>query len=106
VQEEKRTQKTQGYPLKKKLPDSFLLPIGRFFRKLKKMLFVTSGCRLSLSLLVVAPPCRFDKRGGNRENLMRDPASGGPAKHYGATQAGHPASILPWLGGTRLGQSF
>ena len=38
------------------------------------MLFVTPGCRLSLSLLVVASPCRFDRRAGNRENLMRDPA--------------------------------
>jgi len=36
-----------------------------------RMLFVTPGCHLSMSLLVVAPPCRFDRRAEKRENLVR-----------------------------------
>ena len=54
------------------LPDTSPSPIGHcFFRKPPRLLFVTSGCRPSLSLLVVAPPCHFDRRGGNRDNIMR-----------------------------------
>jgi hypothetical protein len=36
----------------------------------RKMLFVTPGCHLSLSPVVVTPPCHFDRRAGKRENLM------------------------------------
>ena len=42
-----------------------------FFEKPQKLRFVTSGCHVSLSLLVVTPPCHFDRRAENRENLMR-----------------------------------
>ncbi len=45
-----------------------------FFQKPHGMLFVAPGCHASLSSLVVTPPCHFDRRAGNRENLMCDPA--------------------------------
>jgi len=35
------------------------------------LLFVTPDCHLSLSPLVVAPPCHFDRRAEKRENLVR-----------------------------------
>ena len=33
--------------------------------------FKKNVSRCALSLLVVMPPCRFDRRAGNGENLMR-----------------------------------
>ena len=74
--------------------DSSPSPICHFSRKPQRdalklrirkepMLFVTPGCHASLSLLVVAPPCHFDRRAEKRENLMRD-----PARQHGA---GYPA---------------
>jgi hypothetical protein len=35
-----------------------------FYRKLR-MRFVIPGCHVSLSFLVVTPPCHFDRRAGN-----------------------------------------
>ena len=42
-----------------------------FLRKSHNMTLVMPGCHPSLSCLVVAPPCHFDRRGGNRDNIMR-----------------------------------
>jgi hypothetical protein len=53
---------------------------------LEKMLFVTPGCHPSLSPLVVAPPCRFDRRGEKTENLMSTlpslPVGWVPGSHF------------------------
>jgi hypothetical protein len=43
--------------LQQGLLGSSLSPIGIFSRKLMEMRFVTPGCHLSLSLLVVISPC-------------------------------------------------
>jgi hypothetical protein len=51
------------------LLDGCLQPIVIIFVKSLGMLFVILGCHASLSSLVVAPPCRFDRRAGNRENV-------------------------------------
>jgi hypothetical protein len=51
-----------------KLPDNRFSVIS--CRKNRKML---------LSLLVIISPCHFGRPRENTENLMRDPASGGPA---------------------------
>ena len=73
-----------------------------------RMRFVTPGCHASLSLLVVAPPCHFDRRAGKRENLMCDPASWRPGKTIWSHRRGTQLNIaLPgrnrlWLMYTRV----
>jgi len=44
--------------------------------------FVTPGCHLSLSLLVVTPPCHFDRKREKEENLKRPGGAGKRALFY------------------------
>jgi hypothetical protein len=39
------------------------------------VLFVTPGCQSSMSPLVVASPCRFDRIAGKRETIIIRPGS-------------------------------
>jgi len=69
-------EETQEQQVQEALLDGSLHLIVIIFVKSRGMLFhfllfVIPGCHASLSCLVVTPPCRFDRRAGNRQNLIK-----------------------------------
>jgi hypothetical protein len=75
-------------------------PLSRFAFRDAFMRFVTPGCRLSLSPLVITPPCRFDKYLRIVENLVWRP---GRIRDAGRRfQAGISRSALLQLNPTRI----
>jgi hypothetical protein len=53
------------------LDGSLHLIVIIFVRRSPGMLFVISGCHAFLSSPVVTLPCHFDRRAGNRQNLIK-----------------------------------